>query len=88
MDELFTGVPTLGAPLIAARFPRAYCDVNRSAGELDVQMFSGALAVPVDPPSPRVQAGLGVIPRIVRDGAEIYRGNLDPAEAQARLEPL
>ena len=36
-------------------------------------MFDGALAVPVDAPSPRVAAGLGVIPRIVRDGAEIYR---------------
>ena len=40
--------------------------------------------VPVDTPSPRVLAGLGVIPRIVRDGAEIYRAKLAPAEAQAR----
>ena len=28
--------------------------------------------MPVDAPSPRVPPGLGVIPRIVRDGAEIY----------------
>ena len=35
VDELFAGVTGLGAPLIAARFPRAYCDVNRAPGELD-----------------------------------------------------
>ena len=88
VDELFAGVPLLGAPLIAARFPRAYCDVNRGAGELDPGMFSGPLRVGVDTPGPRVLAGLGVIPRIVRDGAEIYRGRLPPEEAVMRLERL
>jgi N-formylglutamate deformylase len=88
VDELFGGVTDLGAPLIAARFPRAYCDANRAPGELDAGMFSGALNVAVDAPSPRVLAGLGVIPRIVRDGAEIYRGKLAPAEARVRLETL
>ncbi len=88
VDELFGGVQALGAPLIAARFPRAYCDVNRGAGELDPAMFSAPLTMAVDPPSPRVQAGLGVIPRIVRDGAEIYRGKLSPEEARIRIESL
>jgi len=88
VDELFAGAPGLGAPLIAARFPRAYCDVNRGAGELDPAMFSAPLAVAADAPSPRVQAGLGVIPRIVRDGAEIYRGKLSPDEARTRIEFL
>src|ERR1700760_3324179 len=85
VDELFAGVVGLGAPLLAAEFPRAFLDVNRSSTELDASMFNGALGVPVDAPSPRVAAGLGVIPRIVRDGAEIYRGKLPGAEAQARL---
>jgi N-formylglutamate amidohydrolase len=85
VDELFAGVTGLGAPLIAARFPRAYCDANRAPGELDPGMFAGALDLTVDAPSPRVLAGLGVIPRIVRDGAEIYRGKLAPEDAQARL---
>ena len=88
VDELFGGVTGMGAPLIAARFPRAYCDVNRAPGELDPAMFSGPLRVAVDAPSPRVTAGLGVIPRIVRDGAEIYRGKLSPEEAQSRLDFL
>jgi N-formylglutamate deformylase len=88
VDELFAGVTGLGAPLIAARFPRAYCDANRGPAELDPGMFSGPLNLPVDTPSPRVLAGLGVIPRIVRDGAEIYRGKLLPEDAEARLQFL
>jgi len=88
VDELFAGVTALGAPLLTARFPRAYCDVNRAPGELDAGMFWGPLGVNVDHPSPRVAAGLGVIPRIVRDGAEIYARKLDPIEAAARLRLL
>lgn len=86
VDELFAGAVELGAPLLAAQFPRAFLDVNRSSTELDAGMFDGALGVPVDAPSPRVAAGLGVIPRIVRDGAEIYRGKLKSGEADTRLE--
>jgi N-formylglutamate deformylase len=51
-------------------------------------MFSGPLNLTVDAPSPRVLAGLGVIPRIVRDGAEIYRGKLSPEDAETRLNLL
>ena len=88
VDELFAGTTGLGAPLIAANFPRAYCDANRGPAELDPAMFTGPLAMAVDAPSPRVQAGLGVIPRIVRDGAEIYRSKLPPEEAQSRIALL
>ncbi|HEX3755719.1 MAG TPA: N-formylglutamate amidohydrolase [Rhizomicrobium sp.] len=88
VDELFGGANGLGAPLLAAEFPRAFLDVNRGIAELDAGMFDGRLAVPVDMPGPRVSAGLGVIPRIVRDGAEIYRGKLEPLEAAERLTRL
>lgn len=89
VDDLF--IPSalaLGAPSIAARFPRAYLDVNRAPGELDRAMFNGDLPLPVDTPGARVQAGLGVIPRIVRDGQEIYRDKLDVPDAVARLSQL
>ena len=88
VDQLFTEVTALGAPLIAARFPRAYLDVNRAPGEIDPQMFEAPLKLPVEQASSRVSAGLGVIPRVVRDGAEIYRGKLDPREAEERLSRL
>ena len=87
VDELFAPVVAMGAPLIAARF-RAYCDANRAPGELDTGMFAGPLGVPVDSPSPRVAAGLGMIPRIVRDGAEIYAVKLAPTDADMRLKFL
>lgn len=85
VDELFGPVVGLGAPLIAAEFPRVYVDVNRAASELDAAMFDPAPSLPLEAASLRVAAGLGVIPRIVRDGAEIYRGKLAPAEAEARI---
>lgn len=88
VDTLFADAVTLGAPLIAARFPRAWLDVNRAPGELDPTMFDGKLMVPLEQASPRVNAGLGVIPRIVRDGAEIYRVKLKPEDAEQRLTNL
>jgi N-formylglutamate deformylase len=85
VDELFAGAVDIGAPLIAACFPRAFLDVNRAPEEIDAAMFDGPVAVEVDAVSPRVSAGLGVIPRIVRDGAEIYRDKLSAEEAGERL---
>jgi N-formylglutamate deformylase len=88
VDELFAGAVSLGAPLIAAEFPRAFVDVNRAANELDSQMFDEALPLNVDARSARVAAGLGVIPRVVRDGIEIYHGKLSVSEAEERLANL
>lgn len=88
VEDLFAEVVELGAPLLAAEFPRAFLDVNRGMGEIDAAMFAGPLGMTVDTPSARVAAGLGVIPRIVRDGAEIYRGKLKPDDAALRLEKL
>jgi N-formylglutamate deformylase len=85
VDELFDSVTELGAPLIAARFPRAFVDANRAPGELDPLMFDAPVNS-VGPRSPRVAAGLGVIPRVVRDGLEIYGARLPAREAAFRLE--
>lgn len=85
VDKLFSGVVGLGAPLIAARFPRAWLDANRGPGELDATMFDAPLSIAVETAGPRVVAGLGVIPRIVRDGADIYRTKLPPDDAERRL---
>jgi len=85
VDELFGAGPKLGVPLLAAGFPRAYCDVNREAWELDPGMFEDALPGFVNAASPRVSAGLGTIARIVGTGEPIYRGKMRFAEAQARI---
>ncbi|HEX4080662.1 MAG TPA: N-formylglutamate amidohydrolase [Rhizomicrobium sp.] len=86
VDELFGAVVAFGAPLVLARFPRAYLDANRAPGELDAAMFDGALPFAVDRSSPRVHAGLGIIPRVVREGVEIYREKLTPHEAEDRIQ--
>src|SRR6516225_979032 len=65
VDELFGAGPRLGVPLLSARFPRAYVDVNREAYELDPSMFVDALPKFVNAGSPRVRMGLGTIARIV-----------------------
>jgi N-formylglutamate amidohydrolase len=82
VDELFDCAPGLGAPLLAARVPRAYLDLNRAADELDPAVIEGINRVPHNP---RVASGLGVIPRVVAGGRAIYRGKLPLAEAEARL---
>jgi N-formylglutamate amidohydrolase len=86
VDELFEPVAEFGAPLLAARFPRAFIDANRAPGEIDAAMFDGPVGCWVGPRTPRVAAGLGVIPRIVRDGVEIYAGRLPARDAVYRLE--
>jgi N-formylglutamate deformylase len=85
VDELFAAAPEFGAPLIAATFPRVWCDVNREPWELDPAMFEGPLPPWVNTGSPRVGAGLGTIPRIVATGEAIYRRRLTFAEAEARI---
>jgi N-formylglutamate deformylase len=86
VDELFESVADLGAPLIVARYPRAFVDANRAPGEIDPAMFDAPLKSGIAPRTPRVAAGLGVIPRIVRDGVEIYGTRLPAQEAAFRLE--
>jgi N-formylglutamate amidohydrolase len=88
IDDLFDAAPDLGMPLIKARFPRAYVDVNRGPWELDPGMFSDRLPDFVDRASPRARAGIGTIARVVSDGAEIYPGKLTFAEARRRIETL
>ncbi len=88
VDRLFSGVTTLGAPLMSARFPRAYLDVNREPFELDPRMFEGRLPGYVNTRSMRVAGGLGTIPRIVADGHDIYRGRLRVEEGLRRIERL
>jgi len=82
VDLLFADVPTFGAPLLCARGPRAYVDLNRNRDELDPALIEG---VPRAGLNPRVASGLGVIPRVVSNGRAIYRGKLARQEADARL---
>jgi N-formylglutamate deformylase len=88
VDELFSAAPDLGAPLLAANFPRAYLDVNREPYELDPKMFAGPLPPFANISSLRVAGGLGTIPRIVAENMEIYRRRLTVEEGLSRIEEI
>jgi N-formylglutamate amidohydrolase len=86
VDELFAAAAGFGAPLVHATFPRAWCDPNREAWELDPAMFVDDLPAWVNTTSPRVVAGLGTLARVVASGEGIYRGKIRFAEAERRVE--
>jgi N-formylglutamate deformylase len=82
VDELFAGALEAGAPLLAARVPRAWIDLNRAPDDLDPALIAGAARRFLNP---RIAAGLGVIPRVVGEGRPIMRGKLPLAEAHRRI---
>jgi N-formylglutamate amidohydrolase len=88
VDQLFSDVARLGVPLISARFPRAYLDVNREPFELDPELFSEPLPAYANTQSVRVVGGLGTIARIVADSEDIYREQLSLAAALQRIDRL
>lgn len=88
VDRLLAGVVGLGAPLLRARFPRAFLDANREPYELDPRMFEGRLPSFANTRSMRVAGGLGTVPRIVADGQDIYRARLPVEAALTRVEAL
>jgi N-formylglutamate amidohydrolase len=84
VDRLFGCATELGAPLLRARFARAFVDPNREAFELDAALFEGPLPAYVNAGSAKALAGLGTIPSRV-GGKAIYRARLDFAEAERRI---
>jgi len=88
VDEIFGAAARLGAPLLRARFPRAYLDPNREPFELDPAMFEDELTAFINTRSPRVRVGLGTIARVVATGEDIYAKKLKVADAMARIDRL
>lgn len=83
VDRLIGSGPSRGVPVIAGRVSRAYVDLNRSPTELDPALVDGEIEVP---PTARVSAGFGVIPRRAGDGTPLYDRRLTRAEAAERLD--
>jgi N-formylglutamate amidohydrolase len=88
VDQLFARAAAHGAPLLRAKFPRAFLDLNREPFELDPQMFEGRLPDFANTRSLRVAAGLGVIPRVVGDAQPIYRAPIPVEVALERIATL
>ncbi len=86
VDHLFASVMRAGAPLLAARFPRAWLDVNREPYELDPTLFRERLPGHANVHSQRVAAGLGTVPRLICEGRPIYSRPPTLAEGLDRIE--
>jgi N-formylglutamate amidohydrolase len=86
VDRLLSEVQQSGAPVIYGLVARACIDLNRSEAEMDPAMFVDPLPQWQGPRSPRVEAGLGCIPRVAFNGTPIYGHKLTRKEAEARID--
>jgi N-formylglutamate amidohydrolase len=86
VDALFAPIVALGVPLMRAHAPRSFLDLNREPLELDPRLIAGSLPSGANTRSARVAAGLGIVPRLASDGAEIYTGKLALDDVQTRIE--
>ena len=85
IDQMFSPVTAMGAGLISAVYARSYLDLNRASDEIDARMFRDGPPNPSLSRTPRVEAGLGCIPRIATSGIEIHSEPLPRQEADERL---
>ncbi len=88
VDRLFSSAVEIGAPLLAAQFPRAWLDVNREPYELDPKLFGERLPGHANTQSMRVTGGLGTIPRLVAENLPIYARKPSLNEALNRIETI
>jgi N-formylglutamate deformylase len=83
VDKLVSQVIDFGALFLKALLPRAYVDLNRNVNELDPALIEGVRSQQINS---RVSSGLGIIPRVVGGGKEIYKGKISTLEAEMRIE--
>ena len=85
VDELYSAVVDFGSPLLTAKSPRAFVDLNRGPEEFDPSIIEGA-NTPYN--NPRIASGLGVIPRVVSEGRQIQEGKITMSEALSRIRDV
>src|SRR5262245_32625639 len=85
VDELYAAAHELGAPLLAASFPRTYLDPNRHAGDVDLELIEGAWPWEYRP-SGKARIGKSLIWRTLEDGRPIYGRRLRPDAVRGRIE--
>ncbi|MBY0137800.1 N-formylglutamate amidohydrolase [Paracoccus yeei] len=85
VDRLIEPALDHGAVMLNSLVPRSLVDLNRSADEMDPLVVSGAMPRVM---SPRIMAGLGVIPRVVSQGRAIHDRPIAREEADLRISRL
>jgi N-formylglutamate deformylase len=83
---LWEALPSVGATLLAANFPRAYVDPNRDVDDLDAALLEAPWPTPLAP-SEKTRLGIGLIWRDASKSGQdpIYKRKLSVAEVQNRI---
>jgi len=86
VDRLAEGIAKhTGATLLVAHAPRAMIDLNRSADDVDWEMFGRIADVGSYTPGRRARSGLGLIPRRLPGMGELWKRRHDEADLTARI---
>lgn len=85
VDELFAGVTSVGATLVAARFPRACVDANRAANDVDPELLDHPWPEGAEL-SEHCGRGMGLIRRLALPGVPMYDRRLSVAEVRRRID--
>ncbi len=84
IDSMLSFAHHLDIPLLSARFPRCYVDVNRDKTELP----SNWRKITETVSTPRAEMGLGVVPTIIAEKMPIYKRLPKASEAHQRIKNL
>lgn len=84
VDELWARAVQGAAPVLAARFHRAFLDANRARDDIDTQLLEEQWPE-VARPSAACRRGMGLVRRLALPGMPIYDCLLPVAEVQARI---
>jgi N-formylglutamate amidohydrolase len=86
VDELYLPVVDHGVPLLAARCPRTFLDVNRNRGDIDLELIEGGVWPHPYAPSGKAAFGKALVWRTLDDGRPIYNRRLRVEEIVQRIE--
>ncbi len=84
-DLLARGAVLGGFPVIMAHRARAWIDLNRDEGDIDVGMVEGLSAHDRPTPGAKQRGGLGLIPRRLSGSGEIWKRSISAHELDQRI---
>lgn len=85
VDELWLTAVQFKAPLLAAKFHRAYLDVNRARDDIDPSLLMEPWPEPLYP-TDKTQKGFGLIRKLILPGKPIYAAPLHISDVRNRIE--
>ena len=86
VDQLWMPATERGIGLVAALAPRTYLDLNRHAGDVDLELVEGGRWPFEHVPSGKAKIGKSLVWRTLDDGRPIYDRKLPVDEVRARID--